>query len=66
MAAKEGRIQYADDIQQSTAPVGGLFEKQLSCNVRHEERARKIAEQDLNQKKKQVRRLGAGYVRISS
>lgn len=57
MASKEDeRIQYPDHVVStgSSPPVGGLFEKHLSIDADEEERARKITEQDLNQKKKQV------------
>jgi hypothetical protein len=51
-------IQFADGIHpaknSASAGTEGLFEKQSSHDLDEEERARKIAEQDLSQKKKQV------------
>lgn len=60
-----GRIQFADSVQsrsekhQAMAGVGGLSEKVSSQDLDdldNEEKARKIAEEDLSQKRKQVRR----------
>lgn len=51
-------IQFDDGIQspknQISAAVEGSSEKEWSHDLDEEERARKIAEQDLGQKKKQV------------
>ncbi len=61
MADKGGRpaprLTFAHGIQSAENPAAeGLFEKdsELSRDLDEEERARKIAEQDFNQKKKQV------------
>ncbi len=50
-------IRFADSIPTKTQPStagGGLFEKEIDHDVDLEETAKKITEQDLNQKKKQV------------
>ena len=58
------QVQFADSInpaREKTAaaaagvPIDGSFEKEFSYDLDHEERARKIAEQDFGLRKKQVR-----------